>query len=222
MNYACCICFAKMYFRGLIFKTLIMSNRNELVRIVDGTTNPAPLGLAGFGLTTLLLNLHNVGLFGMDSMIMAMGIFFGGIAQVIVGKMEWQKNNMFGLVAFSSYGFFWLSLIFITVLPSIGIGEAPTKAAMGWYLSVWGVFSIGLFIATFKLAKLMRVLFATVVVLFFLLATADFLAAAGSPAAHTVQLLGGINGVICGSLAMYLSMAMVINETHGKQVLPLV
>lgn len=199
-----------------------MSDRNGLIHIADRTTNPAALGLAAFGMTTLLLNLHNVGLFAMDSMIMAMGLFFGGLAQVLVGKMEWHKNNMFGLVAFSSYGLFWIILMFITILPSLGISEAPSKTAMGWFLTVWGIFSVGLFIATFKLAKLMRVLFATVVVLFFLLAISDFLAATGSPSSHTVHLLAGVDGVICGSLALYLSLAMVINETHGKQVLPLV
>ena len=87
-----------------------MSNKQELVRLVDTTTNPAALGLSGFGMSTLLLNLHNVGLFPLDSMIMAMGIFFGGIAQVMVGNIEAKKNNMFGMVAFSSYGFFWIIL----------------------------------------------------------------------------------------------------------------
>lgn len=198
-----------------------MSERNELVRVVDTTTNPAPLGLLGFGLSTVLLNLHNTGLFALDTMIMAMGIFFGGIAQVIVGKMEWKKNNMFGLVAFSSYGFFWLILVCLMVLPKLGIGEAPTKLSMGWFLTVWGILSLGLFIATFNLAKMMRILFATVVVLFALLATADFLAAAGNSAAKTFQVLAGINGVACGSLAIYLALAMVINETHCKKILPL-
>jgi uncharacterized protein len=198
-----------------------MGDRQELKRYEENTTNPAPLGLVGFGMTTLLLNLHNIGLFEMDTMIMAMGIFFGGIAQAIVGKMEWKKNNMFGMVAFSSYGFFWIILVLLMVLPKLGIGEAPSKLSMGWFLGIWGVLSLGLWVATFKLAKMMRVLFGTVVLLFFLLAASDFLAAAGNPASGTMKIIGGIDGVICGSIALYIAIAMVINDTHCKEVLPL-
>lgn len=199
-----------------------MSDRQEVRLIAENTTNPAPLGLMGFGMTTMLLNLHNAGLFALDTMILAMGIFLGGLAQVMVGKMEWKKNNMFGLVAFSAYGLFWIALVAIMVLPKMGLGEAPSKSSMGWFLSIWGVFSLGLFVATFKLAKLMRILFGTVVLLFFLLAIADFMAAAGNPGAAIVQMIGGINGILCGALALYLSIAMVVNDTHCKNVLPLV
>ncbi|HVV03657.1 MAG TPA: acetate uptake transporter, partial [Puia sp.] len=75
----------------------------------DGIANPAPLGLCAFGMTTVLLNFHNAGFFEMNSMILAMGIFYGGLAQVIAGIIEARKNNIFGLTAFTSYGFFWLS-----------------------------------------------------------------------------------------------------------------
>ena len=77
----------------------------------DIRANPAPLGLMGFGMTTILLNLHNAGLFEMDDAILAMGIFYGGAAQIIAGIMEFRKGNTFGLTAFTSYGLFWLSLV---------------------------------------------------------------------------------------------------------------
>ena len=79
--------------------------------------NPAPLGLLGFGLTTVLLNLHNASLFPLDTMILAMGLAYGGLAQVIVGAMEFKKGNTFGTVAFTSYGLFWWSLVALLVLP---------------------------------------------------------------------------------------------------------
>jgi hypothetical protein len=192
-----------------------MSNKQELVRLVDTTTNPAAFGLCGFGMSTLLLNLHNVGLFPLDSMIMAMGIFFGGIAQVIVGKIEAKKDNMFGMVAFGSYGFFWIILIALMMIPKLGLGEAPTPNAMGWFLVVWGIFSTGLFIATFSLTKVMRVLFGSVVALFFLLAIADF---SGS---ETVKLIAGIDGIFSGAFALFLALSMVINDTFGKEIIPL-
>jgi succinate-acetate transporter protein len=79
------------------------------VTIQDTTANPAPLGLFGFGMTTVLLNLHNAGIYELSSMILAMGIFYGGIAQVIAGVLEMKKKNTFGATAFVSYGFFWLT-----------------------------------------------------------------------------------------------------------------
>ncbi len=181
----------------------------------DTTANPGPLGLCGFGLSTVLLNLHNAGLFGLDTMILAMGLMFGGIVQIIVGVMEWKKNNMFGTMAFTSYGAFWLTLVFLLILPKMGLGTAPSATSMGYYLVVWGIFSLGLFIATFKAAKAMRILFATVVLLFALLATADF---TGN---HTIKTIAGIEGVICGSIAIYIAFSQLFKETFGKDYLPL-
>ncbi|MCK5028877.1 MAG: acetate uptake transporter [Bacteroidales bacterium] len=192
-----------------------MNNKQELVRLVDTTTNPAAFGLCGFGMSTLLLNLHNVGLFPLDSMIMAMGIFFGGIAQVMVGNMEAKKNNMFGMVAFGSYGFFWIILIALMMIPKLGLGEAPNPKAMGWFLVIWGIFTTGLFIATFSLTKMMRVLFGSVVALFFLLAIADFTGNA------TIKLIAGIDGIFSGSFALFIALAMVINSTFNKEIIPL-
>ncbi len=191
-----------------------MENTTTFVK-KDTTANPGPLGLCGFGLTTILLNLHNAGLFGLDTMILAMGIFMGGLVQVYVGKMEWKKNNMFGTMAFTSYGTFWLTLVFLMIMPKMGLGEAPSKVAMGYYLTVWGVLSLGFFVATLKLGKMMAVLFGTVVLLFALLAIANF---TGS---HLVHTIAGIEGVICGSIAVYMAMAQLFESVYGRQILPL-
>src|SRR6195952_5768775 len=107
----------------------------------DGIANPAPLGLCAFGMTTVLLNLHNAGFFEMNSMILAMGIFYGGLAQVIAGIIEARKNNTFGLTAFTSYGFFWLSLVGLIVLPKLGWIAAVSDQAMVAYLALWGFFN---------------------------------------------------------------------------------
>jgi len=191
-----------------------MENTTTFIK-KDTTANPGPLGLAGFGLTTILLNLHNAGLFGMDTMILAMGIFMGGLVQVYVGKMEWQKGNLFGTMAFTSYGTFWLTLVFLMMLPKLGLGEAPSATAMGYYLSVWGILSLGFFAATLKLGKYIAVLFATVVLLFALLAIANF---TGS---HLVHTMAGVEGVICGSLALYMSIAELLEVVYGRKVLPI-
>ncbi len=117
------------------------------VIIKDTSANPAPLGLLAFGLTTVLLNLHNAGIFEMNSMILAMGIFYGGIAQIIAGIMESKKNNTFGFVAFVSYGSFWLTLVALIVIPKFGWVPAASASAMIAYLIMWGIFTSLLFLA---------------------------------------------------------------------------
>ncbi|MFA8436563.1 MAG: acetate uptake transporter [Marinifilaceae bacterium] len=182
---------------------------------IEETANPGPLGLIGFGLATILLNLHNAGLFGLDTMVLAMGIFMGGIVQILVGMLEFKKNNMFGMIAFTSYGAFWLTLVVLILLPQLGLGTAPSPIAMGWYLTVWGLFSLGLYVATFSMNFAMKLLFATVVALFALLAIADF------TGIHLIKTIAGIEGVFCGGLAVYIAMAQLFKETFGRDVLPL-
>src|SRR3954463_913192 len=116
------------------------------ITVNDNSANPAPLGLLAFGMTTVLLNLHNAGLFEMNSMILAMGMFYGGLAQIIAGIMESKKNNTFGFTAFVSYGFFWLTLVGLIVLPKLGWIIAPSENGMIAYLIMWGIFTAILFI----------------------------------------------------------------------------
>ncbi|TCK61631.1 acetate uptake transporter [Seleniivibrio woodruffii] len=182
--------------------------------IADSTANPAPLGLMGFGLTTILLNLHNIGLFPLDSGILAMGIFYGGLGQIIVGMMEWKKKNTFGTVAFTSYGLFWLTLVGIIVLPKMGF-EKPDTVAMSAYLFLWGFFSLILFIGTFKLNKGLQVVFFLLVILFMLLAIGDMFESA------SLKKFAGFEGVLCGLSAMYVGAAQVLNEVYKRTVLPL-
>lgn len=183
--------------------------------IADSTANPAPLGLMGFGLTTILLNLHNIGLFGIGSAILAMGIFYGGIAQIIVGVMEWKKKNTFGTVAFTSYGLFWLTLVAIIVLPKFGVLDAPTTTAMTAYLFLWGMFTLILFIGTLNMHRAIQVVFFLLTILFILLAVGDMF--------HSVQIkrFAGFEGILCGLSAMYVGAAEILNEVYGRTVLPL-
>ena len=177
--------------------------------------NPAPLGLMGFGMTTILLNLHNAGLWGVGSMVLAMGIFYGGIAQIIAGIMEFKKGNTFGMTAFTSYGMFWLSLVFLLMAPKLGWWDAPANGALVAYLVIWGLFTFFMFIATLRLNRAIQVIFLSLTILFFLLAIRD---ATGSKLIGTIA---GIEGIACGCSAIYLAMAEVINEYYGRVVLPI-
>lgn len=185
------------------------------VAILDTYGNPAPLGLLCFALTTILLSAHNAGFFGLDAMILAMAVFYGGIAQIFAGVFEWRKNNTFATTAFISYGFFWLTLAGIIVFPKIGFAERPSEVAMAAYLALWGLFSFVMFIATFRLNKALQVTFFLLVVAFALLAVGDFI---GSP---TLKRLAGFEGIVLGFAAMYTGLAQILNELYGRVVWPL-
>jgi succinate-acetate transporter protein len=180
----------------------------------DGIANPAPLGLCAFGMTTVLLNFHNAGFFEMNSMILAMGIFYGGLAQVIAGIIEARKNNIFGLTAFTSYGFFWLSLVGLVVMPKLGWVSAPSTSAMVGYLVIWGMFTFLLFFGTLKLNRALQFVFASLTLLFFLLAAGDY--TGNSSVTH----FAGYEGIICGASAIYTGVATLLNEVYGRTVLP--
>ncbi|RYY35935.1 MAG: hypothetical protein EOP46_08255 [Sphingobacteriaceae bacterium] len=185
------------------------------VSLVESTANPAPLGLCGFGMTTILLNIHNAGFYEMNSMILAMGLFYGGLAQVIAGIIEAKKNNTFGLTAFTSYGFFWIAFAFMGFLPKLGLADATSNDAKVAFLAMWGIFTLFLFFGTFKLNRALQVIFGTLTLLFFLLVWGD------ATNNETIIHIAGYEGIICGSSAFYLGMANVLNEVYGRTVLPI-
>src|SRR6266550_4717918 len=173
---------------------------NESIsQIKDTTGNPAPLGLLGFGMTTVLLNLHNAGFYELNAMILAMGICYGGIAQVIAGMMEWRKGNTFDTTAFISYGLFWLSLVALIVLTKLGWGAKSDDTAMAAYLAMWGLFTLVMFIGTLRLNRALQ----------FVNASPGF------------KHFTGYEGIVCGFSAIYTGLAQVLNELYGRVVLPL-
>jgi succinate-acetate transporter protein len=177
--------------------------------------NPAPLGLMGFGMTTVLLNLHNTGLFGLGSMILAMGIFYGGLAQVLAGVMEWKNGNTFGTLAFTSFGFFWLSLAALIILPLIGITTGNDSSAMASYLFMWGIFTALMFFGTLRTNVATMFVFASLAILFLLLGLGDM--TGNTDITH----LAGWEGLVVGFAAMYTAIALVLNESFGRTVLPI-
>lgn len=191
-----------------------MTETTTAIAIRDSSANPAPLGLFAFGLTTILLNLHNAGFYEMNSMILNMGIFYGGLAQIIAGIMEAKKNNTFGFTAFLSYGFFWLTLVGLIVFPKLGWMAAPSTNAMIAFLIVWGIFTALLFIGTLRLNRALQFVFASLTILFFLLALGDYTENA------SIKTFTGYEGIICGASAVYTAIASLLNEVYGRTVLP--
>ncbi len=190
--------------------------QNEVItKLHDATANPAPLGLMGFGMTTVLLNVHNAGFFELNTMILAMGIFYGGIAQVIAGIMEWKKGNTFATTAFISYGFFWLTLVGLILMPGKDLGVAADSNAMAAFLFMWGLFTAVMFIATLKLNRALQFVFGSLTILFFLLVAGDITGSA------MIKQIAGYEGIICGLSAIYAALAQVLNEVYGRTVAPL-
>jgi succinate-acetate transporter protein len=196
-------------------KIMETQETTTIVKNADLTANPAPLGLAAFGMTTVLLNLHNAGFFELGSMILAMGIFYGGLAQVVAGIMEWKKNNTFGTTAFLSYGFFWLSLVALIVLPKMGLADATSQDAMAAYLLIWGLFTAVMFIGTLRANKALQFVFGSLTILFILLALGEV---TGN---GTIAIIAGYEGLLCGFSAIYAGLAQVLNEMYKRTVAPL-
>jgi len=182
--------------------------------------NPAPLGLAGFGLTTILLSTINAGLLpgegpNLISPLVPLAFAYGGAAQILAGIFEFKNNNTFGTVAFTSYGLFWWW--FALLQWSVGAGwlKAPAPAAVGVLLLLWGIFTFGMWISTFRSSLALWSVFLFLWVAFLLLAAGDL---GMGTVFHTV---GGWVGLVTGIDAVYVAMAEVTNGTYGKTVFPL-
>ena len=178
--------------------------------------NPGPLGLLGFGMTTVLLNLHNAGLLPLSIAIVAMGIALGGLAQIIAGIRELCQGNTFAGTAFTAYGLFWWSLVLIWVNPFAENGiNSVDKTSLAFYLLLWGIFTLVMFIGTLKHNRATQVVFGSLTILFFLLSIADF------THNETITMIAGFEGIFCGLSAIYSAMGQILNAEFGKTVLPL-
>jgi len=185
------------------------------IEVREKLANPAPLGLAGFGLTTLILNIVNADLIATESIGkgLPVGLLYGGLAQFLAGMWEMKKNNTFGFTAFSSFGAFWMALGLMIILENTGVVEPVPKNGLSVFLGAWGLFTAYMFIGTLKISRALQVVFGTLTILFFLLAWGEH--------NETVMKVAGWEGIFCAASALYASAALVINETWGRYVLPL-
>ena len=173
--------------------------------------NPAVVGLAGFGLTTLLLQFHNIGLIGLGPVV-SMGFIFGGLAQLIAGFMEQKMGNNFGFSAFVAYGSFWIGLGIIWILNNFKIYES-SQTDVGFFLLAWTLYTAIMFIASLWIHKAMVVTFVTLLLGFILLDIGHFV----DPVWNKVA---GYELIICALSAWYMMAAIIINDVAAKTVLP--
>ncbi len=172
--------------------------------------NPAVVGLAGFGLTTLLLQIHNIGLLGIGP-VLAMGLVFGGLAQFIAGFMEQKVGNNFGFSAFTAYGSFWIGLGIIWLLNHFDIYSA-SHTDIGWYLIAWALYTCILLVASFWVSKAMAITFILLEIGFILLVVGHF----GYPKMNVVA---GYELIFCALAAWYMMASIIINDVAGKTIL---
>lgn len=190
--------------------------QETITDIKDKTANPTPLGFTGLGLSAVLLSLSYIGLFPVDSMIVAMAIFLGGFAQVFAGLMAWKKGSVFGGTAFCAFGLFWFSLAGLLLMPSLGWIEAPTPISLASYLFLWGVYTFVMLIATLKLgSKAIMFVFVTLFLLFILLAIVNATGNTG------LLVIAGYVGLIMGLAALYTALGIVLNDAYGKTIVPI-
>jgi succinate-acetate transporter protein len=180
--------------------------------------NPAPLGLSGFGLTTLVLSFVNSNIVGGGPatfpIVLGMAFAFGGLAQLLAGMWEFRTGNTFGAVAFSSFGAFWLSFFFLV---SFNVAQLPAKeidAALGLYLWMWGIFTGMLFLCTFASPRALSLLFLLLTVTFILLGIGN------SGASSSMIHAGGYVGIATGAVALYIACADIMQAVYKRSVLP--
>ncbi len=173
--------------------------------------NPGALGLACFGFTTILLQLHNIGV--IDNVLpLVYGFFWGGAAQILAGIIDGRRGDSFGMTAFISFGFFWVGLSFAFLLQWLGVVTLDNPG-MAWLCICWGVFTAYMAVGTFKVSIAHAAIFITLAVLFALLAMHFY--------GVIPAVVAGVEGIICGGLAVYTSAAVILNEKYGRWVLPI-
>lgn len=176
--------------------------------------NPAPLGLMGFGMTTVLLNLHNAQIVPMGSAILAMGLVFGGVTQFIAGVLEYGNRNTFGMTAFMAYGAFWISLAVLLFLPHWGLAPESPPALLGGYMWVWALFTAIMAVGSLAASRMHQVVFFSLTLLFVLLGCAEISSRA------VLGVIAGYEGLVCGLSAIYLAASEIFEAQFGHAVLP--
>ncbi len=181
--------------------------------------DPAPLGLAGFGITTLLLSLINAKILPatVEVLVMSMALTFGGLAQFAAGMWAFKRGNTFAATAFTAYGAFWISfyLLVVVFLPGVkNPGASDIDNFIGWYLLAWGIFTAYMFLASLAGARAVQLVFLLLTATFVLLAIGKFATSTG------ISQVGGYVGLATAAAALYASFADVTNANFKRRVLP--
>jgi succinate-acetate transporter protein len=199
----------------------VASERPTLVESV-AAADPAPLGLAGFALTTFLLSGHNASWIP-DLIWVGPAIFYGGAAQLLAGMWEFRNRNVFGATAFSTYGGFWMALGTFVILANTTTFASSFKGAdltnaLAWFLFAFAVFNTYMLIGSIRVNAAVFLVFFTLELTEIALVIGFFKLSSGGTAwwLH----FGGWLGIVTAAVAWYTSAAGVLNGQSGRTVLP--
>lgn len=173
--------------------------------------NPAVVGLAGFGLTTLVLQFHNVGWMGIGPVIW-LGLIFGGLAQMVAGLQEKSTGNNFGYCAFTAYGCFWISLALLLIGNQFNI-YVSSQTDIGWFLVAWTLFTAILWIGSMRIHGALAITFTLLLIGFILLDLAHF----GYP---ELTVVAGYELMVTALSAWYIMAHVIFADVFGRNVLP--
>lgn len=176
--------------------------------------NPGPIGLIGFGIADILAQLHNANILPAESLVVLMGLFGGGVAQLLSGMLEFRKGNTFGATGGIMYGFFWISGFLMLYLPTTSSTVMNDNIGLGIYAVLWGLFTLFLFICSLRGNLGGQIVFGTLTIQYALSAAGSLL---NNP---SITIIGGFEGVICGIAALYMGLATMVNEEYGRDVFP--
>jgi succinate-acetate transporter protein len=206
--------------------TVASPTSSGIAETVAPVANPAPLGLIGFGMTTLLLGAINAGFItaapgtptaGSAAVVLALAVAFGGAGQILAGMWEFRVGNTFGATAFTSYGLFWISFVLINTTFAPLLPKDPTPI-LGLYALAWGIFTAYMFIASLGGASRgVSLVFFLLALTFITLAIAFW--AKSLPSAGWNQ-ISGILALLTAVAAIYCSFAFVTNANFKRTVLP--
>ncbi len=184
----------------------------------SGIADPGPLGLAAFALTTFVLSVINAKLLPptIAPTFLTVGLFYGGLAQILAGMWEFKKNNTFGATAFTSYGAFWLALASMVLLENLKIISFGNDANIGTglFLLAWTIFTFYMWLGSYNVNNALFGVFTALLITFILLDMAEFKIISSS-------IPGGIMGLVTALIAWYASAAGIINSTFGRTLLPI-
>ena len=184
---------------------------------LSGLADPAPLGLAAFGITTLCLSAINAGWLGESDipMVLALALPMGGVAQLLAGMWAFARGNTFAATAFSSFGAFWISyFLLVQAVPSVVAAGGSPNAAIGLYLFSWAIFTAYMLAASMAGKRAVTAVFLFLTITFLFLAFGKWADSSGLTKA------GGYFGIITAVAALYTSFADVLNANFKKPLLP--
>ncbi|OEF25869.1 acetate uptake transporter [Vibrio rumoiensis] len=174
----------------------------------------SPLGLLGFSMTSIVVNLHGLSLLPLNALIISMALLCGGLTQLFVGLLEYKNGRSFSGVTFCAYGIYWLSFVSLLIFPQLGWESAPT-GLVGCYFILWGLFTGCMTLIARQLSRLDFIIFSSLAMVYFLLALHQFIPI------ESIGIVASLMGLVCGGCAFYLAVAKILYQELGRTILPI-